>query len=127
MLRLINLVHAALSIIDPVTINVEIGDRGGTCGGARPGSASRGLADAADDEPVERTAEIQLQQLNIRLSYHDWLMFSAILDSFPRQAREAFYGRGGEKPPGGGPPGEPTNIQGQISQLEALGNTCSKM
>ena len=42
-------------------------------------------------------------------------MFSAILDSFPRQAREALYGRDGQQQL------EPTNVQSQISQLEALG------
>ena len=54
-----------------------------------------GLADLAvdEDESIERTAEIQLQQLNLRLSYHDWLMFKVILDSFPKQARDAMYAR----------------------------------
>ena len=48
--------------------------------------ASKGLLDLAEpEEGVERTAEVQLQQLNVRLSYHDTLMFRAILASFPRQ------------------------------------------
>ena len=50
--------------------------------------ASKGLLDLAESEAgiaCERTAEVQLQQLNVRLSYHDTLMFRAILASFPRQ------------------------------------------
>ena len=75
--------ESSLSIIDPVTINFEIGGR--NCGGAG-GSRSKGLIDLADngEAGTDRTAEIQLQQLNVRLSYHDWIMFRAILDSFPR-------------------------------------------
>ena len=82
--------ESALSIIDPVTINFEIGASRNS-GGKR---ASKGLLDLADsEEGVERTAEVQLQQLNVRLSYHDTLMFRAILASFPRQARQAMSGR----------------------------------
>ena len=79
--------ESALSIIDPVTINLEIGSRG------YAGSPSKGLLDLADDpdndQNINRIVEIQLQQLNIRLSYNDWLMFHTILESFPRQARQA--------------------------------------
>ena len=115
--------ESSLSIIDPVTINFEIGGRNSS--GKR---ASRGLLDlaAADGEEggVERSAEVQLQQLNVRLSYHDTLMFRAILASFPGQARQAMSGReevqesGREKSP---PPTVPSNVQAQISQLTALG------
>lgn len=77
---------SALSIIDPVTINFEIGDR-------NP-ATTKGLVDLADaTEQRSRTAEIQLQQLNIRLSYYDWLMFQAIMESFPRQARQGIESR----------------------------------
>ena len=79
--------ESALSIIDPVTINLEIGLR------SDAGNPSKGLLDLAEDQNnhhnVNRVVEVQLQQLNIRLSYHDWLMFQTILESFPRQAREA--------------------------------------
>ena len=72
---------SALSIIDPVTINFEIGDRNQ--------GVSKGLVDLAEEtEQRSRTAEIQLQQLNVRLSYYDWLMFQAIMESFPRQAKQ---------------------------------------
>ena len=74
----------ALSIIDPVTINLEIRNR-------NPGT-SKGLVDISEDkEQWSRTAEIQLQQLNVRLSYYDALMFQAILESFPRQARQGYF------------------------------------
>jgi vacuolar protein sorting-associated protein 13D len=90
--------ESALSIIDPVTINFEIAGRN------VPGMPSRGLTDLLVDRQdgynllgtYERTAEVQLQQLNIRLSYHDWQMFQKILKSFPRQAQEAFQSRGGQ-------------------------------
>ncbi len=113
--------ESALSIIDPVTINVEVGGRGST-GFGGVGVATRGLADAASEEHVERTVEIQLQQLNIRLSYHDWLMFRVILDSFPRQAREALYGRDQrEQDERMDVDKEPTNVVSQVQQLESLG------
>ena len=121
--------ESALSIIDPVTINLEIASRG------YAGSPSKGLLDLDDDQAVsstpKRTVEIQLQQLNVRLSYHDWLMFQTILESFPRQAREALSNN---------PPlerikipnetdcgnnekdfSQPMNIQAQISKLMVLG------
>ncbi len=80
--------ESALSIIDPVTVNLEIAGR------PVPGMPSMGLSDVLvknDDAynslgAYERSAEIQLQQLNVRLSYRDWLVFRKILDSIPSQA-----------------------------------------
>ena len=117
--------ESALSIIDPVTINFEIGASRNS-GGKR---ASKGLLDLADsEEGVERTAEVQLQQLNVRLSYHDTLMFRAILASFPRQARQAMSGReevvqqeSRERSPPQLSQAAPSNVQAQISQLMTLG------
>lgn len=91
---------SALSIIDPVTINLEIAGR------SVPGMPSKGLSDLLVEKEdgyhrlgtYERTAEIQLQQLNVRISYQDWLVFQKIMDSFPKQAHDAFQGRGGEGP-----------------------------
>ena len=121
--------ESALSIIDPVTINLEIASRG------YAGSPSKGLLDLDDDQVVNnipnRMVEIQLQQLNVRLSYHDWLMFQTILESFPRQAREALS----NKQPNERPKtscethnevdekyySQPMNIQAQISKLMVLG------
>ena len=72
----------------------------------------------------ERTAEIQLQQLNVRFSYHDWQMFQRVLDSFPRQARDAFQSRWGTEMAKNDDQKElhnPTNIDMQIKQLMDLG------
>jgi vacuolar protein sorting-associated protein 13D len=116
---------SSLSIIDPVTINIEIGGR------STGASASKGLLDLMlNDQSMVRTAEIQLQQLNVRLSYHDWLMFRAILDSFPGQIRDAIYGRSEEKARESRPEASlitedassvPTNVKAQIVQLMSLG------
>ena len=85
--------ETALSIIDPVTINFEIAGRN------VPGMPLKGLSDFLVLEQnkdgynqlgtYERTAEIQLQQLNVRLSHNDWLVFHKILNSFPHQASNA--------------------------------------
>ena len=127
--------ESALSIIDPVTINFEIASR--NVGNLPP----KGLTDlVADDHDLaastdrkggailgtyERTAEIQLQQLNVRLSYHDWLMFQTILESFPRQAQEAFSGRSSgdntDKTDDSDDNLEPVNIEQQVSKLVDLG------
>ena len=120
---------SALSIIDPVTINFEIAGR------QIAGVPSKGLTDLLVDKKdtynllgtYERTAEIQLQQLNVRFSYHDWKMFQKVLDSFPRQARDALQGRFGNEVSeniGEGDdakPDNPTNIDMQIRQLMDLG------
>ena len=69
-------------------------------------------------------AEVQLQQLNIRLSYHDWIMFQTILESFPKQANKAMSAGGGgghHQGQTGGPSVDPVNIRGQVGQLMALG------
>ena len=87
---------SALSIIDPVTINVEIAGR------SVPGMPSQGLSDLIADPQddynrlgaYERTAEIQLQQLSLRFSYQDWQVFDQIFRSFPRQAHQAWSRRG---------------------------------
>ena len=121
--------ESALSIIDPVTINLEIGSR------CYAGSPSKGLMDLAedqvDDQNISRLVEVQLQQLNIRLSYHDWLMFQTILESFPRQAREALSKKGAvDKTTMAADEtlklikhnsSPPMNIRTQISKLTALG------
>lgn len=113
--------ESALSIIDPVTINFEIGGRGGTSG--KSGGVEKGLLALSEESALltERTAEIQLQQLNVRLSYHDWLMFRAILNSFPEQARLAMYGleegrtsRKNSRQEQLQKKAQPTNVQSQV-------------
>ncbi|TRY62990.1 hypothetical protein TCAL_03981 [Tigriopus californicus] len=111
--------ESSLSIIDPVTINLDIGARNGGAG------TSKGLADFTGSVGDERTAEVHLQQINIRLSYNDWLMFMAIMDSFPKQAREAIYGKQESRRDGSNDTEpffhEPMNVQSQIHQLANLG------
>lgn len=51
--------ETALSIIDPVTLNVDINE--------------------------ERTLELQLHVLTVRFSYHDMHMFLQMLNSLPKQ------------------------------------------
>ena len=109
--------ETALSIIDPVTINFEIAGRN------VPGMPLKGLSDLLVDQndgynqlgTYERTAEIQLQQLNVRLSYNDWLVFHKILNSFPHQASAAVRNRPGHQQ------APPVNIDHQLQTLMDLG------
>ena len=101
-------VDTALSIIDPVTINLEVWGRGEVV------PTVRGLLDVEDDwREVERVADIQLQQLSVRLSYHDALMFRHILHSLPKQMQEALAGT---KEAAGcdSPTVEPANVRNQV-------------
>ena len=108
--------ETALSIIDPVTINLEIWGRGEVV------PASKGLLDVNEDTDVERIADIQLQQLNIRLSYHDAIMFRHILNSLPKQAQEALAGSAETRVEDADFHLEqPANVQSQIDQLASLG------
>ncbi|KAL7638274.1 UNVERIFIED_CONTAM: hypothetical protein RMT77_010838 [Armadillidium vulgare] len=72
--------ETALSIIDPVTVNIEVNDH-----------ASKNSAVDITNIAMrcQHTVEISLHQLNIRLSYHDMKMFQRILESLPRQNMEA--------------------------------------
>ncbi|KAB7501647.1 Vacuolar protein sorting-associated protein 13D [Armadillidium nasatum] len=72
--------ETALSIIDPVTVNIEVNDH-----------ASKNSAVNITNIAMrsQHTVEISLHQLNIRLSYHDMKMFQRILESLPRQNMEA--------------------------------------
>lgn len=73
--------ETALSIIDPVTVNMEVT--------LRPNiSEARGLPDAMITS-ADRTLEVQMQHLCIRLSYHDFRMLSQMLESIPRQMQTA--------------------------------------
>lgn len=71
----------ALSIIDPVTVNMEVALRS-------PLVAARGIADAVLTS-ADRALEVSLHALSVRLSYHDFRMLSRMLDSVPRQTRRA--------------------------------------
>ncbi|CAE1274656.1 VPS13D [Acanthosepion pharaonis] len=77
--------ETALSIIDPTSVNIEMNanplpDRGA--------SRITGLLDApAVEHPL--VLEINMNLLNIRLSYNDMKMFMAVFDSLPQQAINA--------------------------------------
>ncbi|XP_069382319.1 intermembrane lipid transfer protein VPS13D isoform X3 [Paralichthys olivaceus] len=68
--------ETALSIIDPVNIQVEL------CGSPTYQSSS-GLLDAFNVEDIPPLLEIQLPVLDIRLSYNDIQLFLAIAKSIP--------------------------------------------
>ena len=117
--------ETALSILDPVTVNLEIWGRG------QAAPPTKGLLDVGDDTAeLERMAELQLQQLTLRLSYHDAIMFRHILDSVPRQAQLAFASSASKEPEQQRPSAastkeeeelscQPANIRGQARQLAA--------
>uniref|UniRef100_A0A8D0BUC4 Vacuolar protein sorting 13 homolog D n=1 Tax=Salvator merianae TaxID=96440 RepID=A0A8D0BUC4_SALMN len=80
--RLGNEQETALSIIDPALIQVEL------VGNSSYPSGS-GLLDAFNSEDFPPILEIQLQALDIRLSYNDVQLFLAIAKSIPGQASNA--------------------------------------
>lgn len=80
--RLGNEHDTALSIIDPVQIQVELV-------GNSSYQNSSGLMDAFNSGDFPPVLEIHLQALNIRLSYNDVQLFLAIAKSIPAQASAA--------------------------------------
>ncbi|XP_024605692.1 vacuolar protein sorting-associated protein 13D isoform X4 [Neophocaena asiaeorientalis asiaeorientalis] len=80
--RLGNEQDTALSIVDPVQIQVELV-------GNSSYQNSSGLMDAFNSEDFPPVLEIQLQALDIRLSYNDVQLFLAIAKSIPEQANAA--------------------------------------
>ncbi|XP_033375196.1 vacuolar protein sorting-associated protein 13D isoform X4 [Parus major] len=80
--RLGNEQETALSIIDPVQIHMEL------IGNSSYPSGS-GLLDAFNSEDFPPILEIQLQALDIRLSYNDVQLFLAIAKSIPQQTSAA--------------------------------------
>ncbi|XP_052031847.1 LOW QUALITY PROTEIN: intermembrane lipid transfer protein VPS13D [Apodemus sylvaticus] len=80
--RLGNEQDTALSIVDPVQIQVELV-------GNSSYQNSSGLMDAFNSEDFPPILEIQLQALDIRLSYNDVQLFLAIAKSIPEQASAA--------------------------------------
>ncbi|XP_022090239.1 vacuolar protein sorting-associated protein 13D-like isoform X2 [Acanthaster planci] len=75
--------ETALSIVDPVSVNMELK--------ANPTSlASQGhIGGLLDVMDVHRTLEVLIQALNIRVSYHDARLFLAIMNSLPAQLLQA--------------------------------------
>ncbi|KAG8261126.1 hypothetical protein J6590_081168 [Homalodisca vitripennis] len=89
--------ETALSIIDPVTVNIEI----------------------VLDKDV-KTLKVHMVHLSLRLSYHDVRMFSQMLESLPKQTRwarshslQAVVDT------------RPANFKSQLTKLSALGFTKS--
>ncbi|XP_054435700.1 intermembrane lipid transfer protein VPS13D isoform X2 [Pteronotus mesoamericanus] len=80
--RLGNEHDTALSIVDPVHIQVELV-------GNSSYQNSSGLMDAFNSGDFPPVLEIQLQALDIRLSYNDVQLFLAIAKSIPEQANAA--------------------------------------
>ncbi|XP_068096572.1 intermembrane lipid transfer protein VPS13D isoform X2 [Hyperolius riggenbachi] len=76
--RLGNEQDTALSIIDPVHVQIEL------VGNSNYQNSS-GLMDAFNTEDFPPILEIQLQTLDIRLSYNDVQLFLAIAKSIPEQ------------------------------------------
>ncbi|XP_066907047.1 intermembrane lipid transfer protein Vps13D-like isoform X2 [Halyomorpha halys] len=62
--------ETALSIIDPVTINMDIIRK-------------------TSDGSIMRILRVHMAQLNLRLSYHDVRMFNQMLESLPQQTQYA--------------------------------------
>ncbi|KAK3583966.1 hypothetical protein CHS0354_033760 [Potamilus streckersoni] len=76
----------ALSIVDPMTITVELN--------ANPLpelslSSSSGLQDAKNVDEQKLLMEVSFNTMNIRLSYNDLQLFLAILNSLPKQTLQA--------------------------------------
>ncbi|XP_042334804.1 vacuolar protein sorting-associated protein 13D isoform X2 [Sceloporus undulatus] len=80
--RLGNEQETALSIIDPALIQVELV-------GSSSYPSGSGLLDAFNSEDFPPILEIQLQALDIRLSYNDVQLFLAIAKSIPGQTSSA--------------------------------------
>ncbi|XP_053546399.1 intermembrane lipid transfer protein VPS13D isoform X2 [Bombina bombina] len=78
--RLGNELDTALSIIDPVHVQIDL------VGNSNYQNSS-GLMDAFNTEDFPPILEIQLPTLDIRLSYNDVQLFLAIAKSIPEQAK----------------------------------------
>uniref|UniRef100_A0A4W3GI10 Vacuolar protein sorting 13 homolog D n=1 Tax=Callorhinchus milii TaxID=7868 RepID=A0A4W3GI10_CALMI len=76
--RLGNEQETALSIIDPVNVQIELM-------GNPTRQESSGLLDAFSSDDFPPVLEIQFSTLDIRLSYNDVQLFLAILKSIPKQ------------------------------------------
>ncbi|XP_077998114.1 intermembrane lipid transfer protein VPS13D-like [Glandiceps talaboti] len=103
----------ALSIIDPVTVTMELNS-------SPTYKQTSGLLDATTVLDAEPSLEVQIMQaLNIRLSYHDIKLFMAILNSLPKQATQAVSQDALHRPSS---PLPPSGIdESLISKLEDLG------
>ncbi|XP_075234181.1 vacuolar protein sorting 13D [Lycorma delicatula] len=90
--------ETALSIIDPVTINIEIVNK------------------HSMSEGDFKVLKVQMVHLSLRLSYHDVRMFSQMLQSLPQQTRWARKNTNSIA-------NKPANFLSQVKKLTALGFT----
>ncbi|XP_076466689.1 LOW QUALITY PROTEIN: intermembrane lipid transfer protein VPS13D-like [Babylonia areolata] len=79
----------ALSIIDPMTISIEL--NANPLPETRPtaASAALGLLAVPETQLRQLLLEVSFNTMNIRVSYHDMVMFLAIMNSLPGQALQA--------------------------------------
>ncbi|GFN93642.1 vacuolar protein sorting-associated protein 13d, partial [Plakobranchus ocellatus] len=75
----------ALSIIDPTSVHVELNANPLP----QPNPIASGLLGLRDAQRRQLVLEVSLKALNIRVSYHDMVMFLAIVNSLPQQALQA--------------------------------------
>lgn len=95
--------ETALSIVDPVTINMDLKRQACT------------EASGSDGSSIEQVLVIQTaQQLNVRLSYHDVRMFMQMLTSLKQQTVSA-------RNPELKMHCRPANFSNQVNKLSALG------
>nr|XP_023697192.1 vacuolar protein sorting-associated protein 13D isoform X3 [Paramormyrops kingsleyae] len=120
--------ETALSIIDPVNVQVEL------CGSPTYQSSS-GLLDAFNMEDIPPLLEIQFPALDIRLSYNDVQLFLAIAKSIPTSSSLAPSDPAPCKPPGPSAAGPDSSasqkdlfrqktqalLEGQLARLQDLG------
>ncbi|XP_060085097.1 intermembrane lipid transfer protein VPS13D-like [Ylistrum balloti] len=107
---LVNEEETALSIIDPLTITIDL--NANPLPEPKPSSPG-GIQDAAPPPDRALVLEVSFNAMNIRLSYHDMKMFLAILNSLPKQALQA-KNRDSQKTPNQYP-------KHQIQKLQELG------
>uniref|UniRef100_A0A2C9LEM5 UBA domain-containing protein n=1 Tax=Biomphalaria glabrata TaxID=6526 RepID=A0A2C9LEM5_BIOGL len=75
----------ALSIIDPTSITIDLNANPLP----QPDPNATGLLVLKDTQRRQMVLEMVLKTLNIRVSYHDIVMFLAIINSLPQQALQA--------------------------------------
>uniref|UniRef100_A0A8C9YYQ3 Vacuolar protein sorting 13 homolog D n=1 Tax=Sander lucioperca TaxID=283035 RepID=A0A8C9YYQ3_SANLU len=117
--RLGSELETALSIIDPVNIQVEL------CGSPTYQSSS-GLLDAFNVEDIPPLLEIQFPTLDIRLSYNDIQLFLAIAKSLPTASSAAPSDSDASSEPVVAPKDSfrqktEALIEGQLTHLQDLG------
>ena len=123
--------ETALSILDPVTITLEIKPQEPPRGSHdKNGSGSDKSRDQSGKERAIATPqvlEVEVQQLNFRLSYNDIKLFLAIAQSLPSLG-ETRDSRGGGVAGGGARNGRKTEVDGKsVAHLQEELSTILQM